>query len=192
MSLNNRGGGRSRFACDSYPLLAGALLAIAIAAPAGATIDLAALQVAPQRGQSADQARRDRYECHNWAVEQTGVTPQAAPRGDDKAADDDEDTREQRADRINRVLTGAAIGAGVGGLARATQHKDASNGVLAGAAVGAAVAASTKRGRNRKPAAETDQEGNEYLRALSACLEGRGYSVALPSADAQAGVAAVR
>jgi hypothetical protein len=192
MSSNNCSERGSKSAGSGYPLLAGALLpfALAFAAPAGAAIDLAGLQVAPQRGQSADQTRRDRYECHNWAVEQTGVTPLAAPRGDEKADADEKDARERRAERVNRVLTGAAIGAGLGGLARSTQHKDPSNGVLAGAAVGAAVGASTKRGRNREPVVEEDAEGNEYLRALSACLEGRGYSVALPSAEQEGRVAA--
>jgi hypothetical protein len=30
------------------------------------------LEVAPQKGQSADQQRQDRYECYRWAVGQTG------------------------------------------------------------------------------------------------------------------------
>ncbi|HLF12558.1 MAG TPA: hypothetical protein VJA26_15255, partial [Gammaproteobacteria bacterium] len=116
----------------SRPLAGGRSLFVALgvtaaAAPAGAAIDLAALQVAPQRGQSADQTRRDRYECHNWAVEQTGVVPQAAPTEDE--ADDDE--RARRAERISRVLSGAAIGAGIGGLVRSVRDKNPSNGVLA-------------------------------------------------------------
>ncbi len=76
------------------------------AATAGAAIDLSQLQVTPQRGQSADQARRDRYECHNWAVEQTGEVPSAAPAPNQDAAD-----AAKRADRIGRIATGAAIGA---------------------------------------------------------------------------------
>jgi len=35
--------------------------------------DLETLEVTAMRGQSAEQSRRDRYECYNWAVEQTGV-----------------------------------------------------------------------------------------------------------------------
>jgi hypothetical protein len=166
-------------------LLAGALSAIAIAASAGAATDLAELQVAPQRGQSAEQARRDRYECHNWAVEQTGVVPQAAPAEDEA----DNDQRARRAERIDRVLRGAAIGAGIGGLVRSVQRKNPSNGVLAGAAVGAAVGASTVRTQGESV---EDEESNEYLRALSACLEGRGYSVAAPAADDTTEVVAAR
>src|SRR5436190_23419212 len=51
------------------PLLAVAALA---ALPATAAEDLRALEVRGLRGQSAEQARRDRYECHNWAFAQTG------------------------------------------------------------------------------------------------------------------------
>src|ERR1700727_3595928 len=34
--------------------------------------------VYPAHGQSPDQTERDRYECHVWAVEQTGVDPSRA------------------------------------------------------------------------------------------------------------------
>lgn len=148
----------------------GVLLASLLALPAHAAVDLAALQVAPQRGQSADQLRRDRYECHNWAVDQTGSMPSAALEESRDAQ------RERRADRIARVLTGAAVGSAVGGVVRATQDKDPSNGVLAGAAVGAAVGAATSAARKGSEVGEP----NDYMRALTACLEGRGYTVALP------------
>ena len=32
----------------------------------------------PARGQSPEQQDRDQYECHNWAVQQTGVDPSRA------------------------------------------------------------------------------------------------------------------
>src|ERR1700722_14132700 len=34
--------------------------------------------VYPATGQSAEQTERDRYECHVWAVQQTGVEPSRA------------------------------------------------------------------------------------------------------------------
>ena len=138
---------------------------------AGAAEDLAALQVHALRGQSADQQRRDRYECHNWAVEQTGSAPPAAPAAHEleKRAD-----RAARAERAGRAITGAALGGALGGLVRGVQDKDPDNGVLAGAAVGAAVGAATGK-KDRKSA---EAEGpSDYLRALTACLEGRGYAV---------------
>jgi hypothetical protein len=161
---------------------AGALLmasAIALAASAaGAAEDLAALRVMPIRGQSADQLRRDRYECHNWAVEQTGSVPLAAPVAQEVGKQAD---RAKRAERVQRVIAGAAIGGALGGLIRGVNDKDPDNGVLAGAAVGAAVGAATgERGRKN---GEQEAPASDYLRALTACLEGRGYTVTLPAAD---------
>ena len=137
---------------------------------ADAAVDLSMLEVVPQRGQSADQTRRDRYECHNWAIDQTGVSPQARPPAD-------EDDEFDRARRVDRVITGAGIGAMIGSLIRGVQHKDPSNGVLAGAAVGAAVGAATGRANE---ADERPDPADDYLRALGACLEGRGYTVSVP------------
>src|SRR5258708_30684966 len=34
--------------------------------------------VYPAHGQSPEQTERDRYECHTWAVQQTGVDPSRA------------------------------------------------------------------------------------------------------------------
>ena len=35
------------------------------------------IYIYPNQGQSAQQQSRDRYECHSWAVQQTGVDPTA-------------------------------------------------------------------------------------------------------------------
>jgi hypothetical protein len=80
-----------------------------------------------------------------------------------------------------QLHTGVAIGAGLGGLVRASQNENPANGALAGAAVGAAVGAATAE-RDTRRAGEADaEEPSNYLRALMACLEGRGYRVALPA-----------
>jgi len=162
----------SRLGAAAGTLLVAAALALG-AAPAGAAEDLGALQVSPLRGQTADQARRDRYECHNWAVEQTGTAPLVAPAAQEAEKHAD---RAKRAERAERAITGAALGGALGGLIRGAQDKNPANGVLAGAAVGAAIGAAT--GGDRKPAEEPGP--SDYLRALTACLEGRGYTVALP------------
>jgi hypothetical protein len=162
-------------------LLAAAVLVVG--APAFGVEDLATLEVQGQRGQSADQARRDRYECHHWAVEQSGETPLAASVSEEQASTA---KNSQREERIDRALAGAAIGAGVGGVASAMQHADPGPGLLAGAAVGAVIGAVTA-GRSRDSAdAAQPEEPSDYLRALTACLEGRGYRVALPSSVAVA------
>ena len=59
---------------------------------------------------------------------------------------------------------------------------DSGEDVLVGAAAGAAIGAATAGSRRKEPAAAQAEEPSEYLRALTACLEGRGYSVSLPTA----------
>src|ERR1700735_4888711 len=58
-------------------------LAACVAAPPPRTVAVAApppqkVFVYPANGQTPEQTDRDRYECHNWAVQQTGVDPSRA------------------------------------------------------------------------------------------------------------------
>jgi hypothetical protein len=155
---------------SSKPLLAA--FALALAVPAIAAEDLRSLEVRAQRGQSQEQARRDHYECHNWAVEQTGEAPPAAPAAG--AVRDDE--RELRRERVGRAIVGATIGGALGGI---IGHGHDAGGVIAGAAAGAAVGAATA-GTGRA-ASEPPEQPSDYLRALTACMEGRGYELSLPT-----------
>lgn len=132
-----------------------------------AATPLESIVITPQDGQTSERQRRDRYECHNWAIEQTGVVP-GRPAEDASAHDD------ERAERIDRVITGASVGGAIGGLIRSSQRENPSQGVLAGGAIGAAVGALTGR---REREEEEDLAFDAYFRALSACLEGRRYSV---------------
>jgi hypothetical protein len=150
-------------------------LLLASSLPAAAAEDLRALEVQGQRGQSLEQARRDRYECHNWAVAQAGEAPPAAPVAT-AAADDDK--RALRRERVGRAIVGATIGGAIGGLF-ADQHEP-NESVLAGAALGAGIGAATARGPRKER--DAPEGPSDYLRALTACLEGRGYSVTLPPA----------
>ena len=154
-----------------------ALLSILVlgALPATAAEDLRALEVRGLRGQSAELARRDRYECHNWALAQTGQAPPAAP----VAAAPDDGKGELKRERIGRAIVGATIGGTIGSLFG--DWHDANENILAGAAAGAAIGAATA-GAGRKEEPPPPEGPSDYLRALTACLEGRGYSVSLPDA----------
>jgi hypothetical protein len=148
---------------------------VVLCATAGAAVDLSQLQVTPQRGQSADQSRRDRYECHNWAVEQTGEVPTTSPAPQQDAAD-----AAKRADRIGRIATGAAIGAGIGSLFGGGHNYGED--IIKGAAVGSVIGVATGAAHDKKQQKQAGPEpGSDYLRALSACLEGRGYTVSMPA-----------
>jgi len=148
---------------------------VVLSASAGAAVDLSQLQVTPQRGQSADQLRRDRYECHNWAVQQTGEVPTTAP-----APNQDQVDAAKRADRVARIATGAAIGATLGSIFGGGHNYGED--IVKGAAVGSVVGVATGAAHDKKQQKQAGPEpGTDYLRALSACLEGRGYTVAMPA-----------
>jgi len=138
----------------------------------------------PTKNQSEDQQNRDRYECYLWAVKQSGfdpgqaqlaphqrieVTP-AAPPGSDAAA-------------------GAVGGAIVGSMM--APHHDQGFGLVFGAITGAMLGAASDAARQEEAAraqqyydskeaqryAVVEKQARDYRRAMTACLEGRGYTV---------------
>lgn len=138
----------------------------------------------PTHGQSTAQQDRDRYECYRWAVKQTGFDPgqarlaphqrvevkPAAPPGADTAA-------------------GAVGGAIVGSMM--SSHHDGGFGLVFGALAGAMLGAASDESRRQEAAqvqqhydakeaqryARLEKQARNYQRALTACLEGRGYTV---------------
>jgi len=133
----------------------------------------------PAKGQSPEQQNRDRYDCHTWAVQQTGFDPtkpqtaqpapppQQAPQGG--------------------VVRGAARGAAVGAVGGAIAG-DAGKGAAVGAATGGMIGGMKKRDQQAQAAqaqanataqqqAVASEQQAGYNRALGACLEGRGYTV---------------
>jgi len=134
----------------------------------------------PMHGQSAEQLDRDRYDCYVWAKQQTGFDPGSAS---------------VPADARVRVVsgpppgTGTAVGAVTGAVAGAALSNPWNRGfgAVAGALVGAAIGSSVDAARaqqsqesvvyDRAQLAQIRQQAANYRRAMSACLEGRGYSV---------------
>lgn len=153
-----------------------AVAAIVLAGGAAQAADLANLQVIPEHNQSAEEARRDRYECHNWAVGQTGIQP---VRHDSEA-----DRAEDRAQRVDKVIAGASIGAAIGGFLRGRNWRrdEARDGALGGAVLGAAAGAIAGEVAADKKEQEPEADA-DYLRALAACMEGRGYELLDGSGD---------
>ena len=162
---------------SSRTALAAVLAAVCL--PAAGVEDLRALEVQGQRGQSLEQTRRDRYECHNWAVDQTGQTPVAVATEPEPS--NEESKREVRRERLDRAIVGAAIGGAVGSIFGNGRRHHSRDRALAGAAAGAAIGAATAGHGRRAERGTAAEEPSDYLRALTACLEGRGYSVALPT-----------
>jgi hypothetical protein len=138
----------------------------------------------PKEGQTTEQQSRDHYECYNWAVQQTGFDPSQSsipperrvkvvpmpPPGHDTAV---------------LAIAGAVLGALIAG------PRHAGAGALIGAGSGAVAGAVSDVTRqqqaqqmeeayaNRDQALDSRYEGKarDFRRAMSACLEGRGYTV---------------
>jgi hypothetical protein len=152
--------------------------ATSAAASAGADI-----YVYPTKGQTDSQLDRDRYECHSWAFKQTGYDPSAphlAPHQQVQVVAMPADHQ----GAVGGAMTGAVIGASV------SRPYDAARGAIVGAVAGAVLGAASDSARarelagNQRPTpteqaeqARLEKQAYDYRRAISACLEGRGYTV---------------
>jgi hypothetical protein len=173
--------------------------AMRLAIPAAALIGLSACVVAPpprtyavpapppqkvfvypSNGQNAEQTDRDRYECHVWAVQQTGVDPSRAD------ANPYERVVVQPANPPGSATAAGAIGGAILGAIIAGPRNAGAGLVLGGATgaiVGSAADASAQQQAHmtqqqlNQSAAAGRARADSYRRALGACLQGRGYTV---------------
>jgi hypothetical protein len=137
------------------------------------------LYIYPAKGQSQAQQNKDRYECHSWAVQQTGVDPSRPETMTSNTA-----TSQQYQPSQPHVVKGAARGAALGVVGGAITGS-AGKGAAAGAAMGGLAGGFRRRDERRQQAAQ--QQANTqaaqqskliaYNRAMAACLQGRGYTV---------------
>jgi hypothetical protein len=133
----------------------------------------------PNKGQSQKQQDKDKYECYNWAKQQTGFDPMAQPTATAPPPT-------QEASR-GGVVRGAGRGALVG-VAAGAIGGDAGKGAAIGAVAGGLLGGMRRRDQARQEAQAQDQWANQqaanyqhnrsnYNRAFSSCMEGRGYTV---------------
>jgi hypothetical protein len=132
---------------------------------------------------STQQQDRDKYECHVWAVRQTGFDPSLANVPPHQRVHLVAEAPPPGSGVAVGAVTGALLGAAVSGPWHS--GSGALIGAVAGAAIGGAAEAESTTEVQRM-GAQTMTEGARaalergamnYRRALSACLEGRGYSV---------------
>jgi hypothetical protein len=112
---------------------------------------------APTKNQTMEQMEQDKTYCTGWATEQT------------KKSDTANTEVKTEGTAVRGGARGAAAGAAIGAAAG-----DAGKGAAVGAAVGGVAS------RRRAKAAQGQQQaatGDYYYRSLSACMEGKGYSV---------------
>jgi hypothetical protein len=138
------------------------------------------LMIYPAKGQSPEQQSRDQYECHRWAVQQTGFDP-SNPSSAASASGSDQRTtpmlgRGSQPNAVRGGARGAALGAVGGAIAG-----NAGKGAAAGAAIGGLGGAMRRRDQASNQATSANSAAaskvNAYNRAMAACMSGRGYSV---------------
>lgn len=138
----------------------------------------------PAEGQSPERQDRDRYDCYLWARKQTGFDPSApnlAPHHKLAVVAD----RPPGTDTAIGAVTGAVVGAAV------SSRGNRPEGALLGAAAGALIGSASDAARREQTArlqeqydrqsagrlANIERQAADYRRAMSACLEGKGYIV---------------
>lgn len=170
------------------------LLTVAICAAIGFSTESFAQQlfIYPTKGQTAEQQSRDRYECHSWAVQQTGFDPSNPNMA--RAAAPPMPAPPPAEPRRGGLLRGGARGAALGAVGGAIAG-DAGKGAAIGAATGALFGGMRRRAQLRRQndanrryqqqvaaaqqrqQAAGSQQRDTYNRAMGACLSARGYTV---------------
>jgi hypothetical protein len=141
---------------------------------------IARVIVYPAQGQSPQQLDRDRYDCHVWAVQQTGFDPSqpGVPAGARVVV---QPANPPGAGTAVGAIAGAILGAAIAG------PRNAGAGLVLGGATGAAIGASSdaanqaqanavQRQYNRSYA-QAEAGASNYRRAIGACLMARGYTI---------------
>jgi outer membrane lipoprotein SlyB len=138
----------------------------------------------PLNGQTTEQQSRDHYECYNWAVSQTGFDPSQStipPKERVKVVP----MPPPGHDTFVMAVAGAVLGALIAG------PRHAGAGALIGAGSGAIAGAVSDASREQYAQqmeeayangdkaldAQYEAKARDFRRAMSACLEGRGYKV---------------
>lgn len=135
----------------------------------------------PKHQQDAAQQDKDRYACYLWASEQTGFDPSAQ-----RLAPHQRTVVTAMPAPGHDATVGAVTGAAIGAITSSSDDvaKGAAIGAITGAIIGAASDSARQqqaeyqhRQQQSRQAAITEQQADNYQRAIAACLEGRGYTV---------------
>ena len=133
------------------------------------------LYVFPANNQDAATQEADEMACFNWAKQQSGydpLNPTVYQGGEvDRSAD---------GSAVGGAAVGAAGGAAIGAIAG-----DAGKGAAIGAVVGGVRGRRSKvagdqrqqQANDQAAAAASQNASNDYNKAFTACMEGKGYTV---------------
>ena len=131
------------------------------------------LFIFPQQGQDQAQQDQDRGACHVWAVNQTGFDPTLASTTPPSSRE------APQGGLVRGGARGAAAGAVIGAIG-GNAGRGASRGAAAGGLIGGmrrSDQATRQQQESRNWQAQQDAQRANFRRALTACLEGKGYTV---------------
>ncbi len=143
------------------------LVAVTVSGPS------AAQYIYPQKGQDQAQQDKDSGDCHIWAVNQSGYDPT-------RASTSPPPSQEAKKGGLLRGAAGGAAGGAIIGAITGNAAKGAKIGAAGGGLVGGMRRSDQKAKQKQQQQnwqAQQNALRNEYQRAQTACLEGRGYTV---------------
>ncbi|MCE2611584.1 glycine zipper domain-containing protein [Flavobacteriaceae bacterium D16] len=133
------------------------------------------LYVFPSNDQDKDKQDADEFACYKWAKEESGVDPINPPKVQAEQVD-----RSADGTAVVGAAGGAAAGAAIGAIAGDT-GKGAAIGAVMGGLRGrrAKVAGDARRQQQNNQAAAATEKAlmDNFKKAFSACMEGKGYTV---------------
>lgn len=131
--------------------------------------------VYPRAGQDNQTMEKDKYECYQWAKQQTGVDPSRGPSSYPSQGDPYQPSGEIARGAARGAVTGVVVGAIAG---------DTGKGAAIGAASGGMIGGMRRRDRIRSNQSMQQQSQQSYdnnratyNRAYAACMDARNYSV---------------
>ena len=133
------------------------------------------LYVFPSKGQSQQKQKEDEFECYKWAMQQSGIDPLNLPKVEAAPVETGPD-----GSAVRGAAKGAAAGVAIGAIA-GDAGEGAAIGAVGGALAGRRAGKQAKAQQKQQTDAavkQTEQElKNSYIKAFSACIEGKGYTI---------------
>ena len=154
-------------------IIAGGLFA------SGISLATSDLFIYPTKGQDAQQQEKDKFECYQWAKQNTGIDPTriSASSGGGSSQSSSGSGGAVARGAVGGALTGAVIA----GISDGDAGKGAAVGALGGGLFGGIRHDRQQQQRQQQQAqqqaASRNAQLDTYNRAYGACLEGRGYTV---------------
>jgi len=133
------------------------------------------LTIYPAEDQSAEQQEKDKFECYQWAKNDSGFDPMAVPKATTPAPK----AEKKKGGAVKGAAAGAVAGKVLGSSSKTTKRSAVAGGLIGGVSQSSKNAKAEQKQKDweQKETANYANNRNNYNRAYSACLEGRGYTV---------------